>query len=70
MSRELVVSREVRLRELGRRREKLRRRLGELNSETEKLGKLEEELRSIEGELGKEGTTKASLEELRSKQVR
>ncbi len=55
---------------MGRRREKLRRRLGELNSETEKLGKLEEELRSIEGELGKEGTTKASLEELRSKQVR
>ena len=67
LARELVVSREARLRELLRRREELMGKLSRLSSEVEELGRLEGELRSIEGELGKESVIKASLEELRSR---
>ncbi len=67
LAQELVISREARLRELGRRRDELMRRLGELNREVEELDKLEGELRSVEGELGREDVVRASLEELRGR---
>ncbi|WP_054852931.1 hypothetical protein [Vulcanisaeta distributa] len=65
LAQELVVSREVRLRELMRRREELMSRLSRLSGEAVELDRLENELRSIEGELSKEVVVKASLEDLR-----
>ncbi|MCG2887093.1 MAG: SMC family ATPase [Vulcanisaeta sp.] len=65
MARELVVSREARLRELSRRAQELADRVSRLSSELEALAGVEEELRVLEAELGKEGLIRSSIEDLR-----
>jgi len=65
LAQELVVSRELKLRELGRRAQELTDRVNRLGGELEGLAGVEAELRELEAELGKEGLIRASLDDLR-----
>jgi exonuclease SbcC len=60
-----VASRELKLRELGRRAQELTDRVNRLGGELEGLAGVEAELRELEAELGKEGLIRASLDDLR-----
>jgi len=65
LAQELVASRELKLRELGRRAQELTDRVNRLGGELEGLAGVEAELRELEAELGKEGLIRASLDDLR-----